>query len=254
MGFLTPEQLRHNADQIRAKPTHRELRERPGPVHPPVGVAVYVAVDGDDANPGTLDKPLRSLRAARDLIRNRRVDTQNAAVYVRGGIYRLTETLELDARDSYTTWAAFPGEAPVLSGGLQLKDLRWAASDVHNNSAVLMADVELPTRPEKYNNDNNIFRAGGGHDWGRGPALINQLFSNGTRLVRARYPNGNPQDNTGKRTMVHTHQGGTACGCRVMLLKDATEQRGLCRVPSVELRVLSEVLVWVQVVSSGLNR
>jgi len=36
-----------------------------------------------------------------------------------------------------------------------------------------------------------------GHDWGPPPAQWNTLHVNGVRQVRARFPNGDPQDNSG---------------------------------------------------------
>ena len=37
--------------------------------NPPEGTTVHVATDGDDRNPGTADRPLATLAAARDLVR-----------------------------------------------------------------------------------------------------------------------------------------------------------------------------------------
>jgi hypothetical protein len=40
--------------------------------------------------------------------------------------------------------------------------------------------------------------APGPHDFGKAQPRTNSLFVNGVRQVRARYPNGNPSDNSGK--------------------------------------------------------
>src|SRR5687767_9906007 len=75
----------------------------------------WVSPTGDDANPGTEDAPFASLTRARDAVRD--AQPSHAIVIVRGGRYELTETFELDARDSNVTYRAADGEAPVLSGG-----------------------------------------------------------------------------------------------------------------------------------------
>ena len=69
-------------------------------------------------NPQGTDGPLPSLAAARDAIRSLRGGrAESFTVMVRGGIYRLAEPLVLGPEDSSVTWAAYPGERPVLSGG-----------------------------------------------------------------------------------------------------------------------------------------
>lgn len=76
---------------------------------------LWVAPDGDDANPGTERAPLRTLARARDAIRAG--PAGRAIVTLSGGRYELAETLELSARDQHITFRAAPGETPVVSGG-----------------------------------------------------------------------------------------------------------------------------------------
>ncbi|SDS45761.1 hypothetical protein [Jiangella sp. DSM 45060] len=86
-------------------------------------VTVVVAPDGDDDNPGTAGAPLRTLTAAQQAVRDlSSIPDGGVAVLLRGGRYELDDTLALDARDSGrdghpVTWAAWPGERPVLDGG-----------------------------------------------------------------------------------------------------------------------------------------
>lgn len=56
-----------------------------------LALAIFVAEDGDDANPGTPDAPLRSLRAALA----RAVDRSRTQVLVAAGAYTETSTLQL---------------------------------------------------------------------------------------------------------------------------------------------------------------
>ncbi|MEU7476572.1 ricin-type beta-trefoil lectin domain protein [Lentzea sp. NPDC042327] len=84
----------------------------------------YVAPDGNDSNPGTLTAPFRTLPRARDAVRavnaNMSGDIQ---VYLRGGNYPVTSTVEFTPGDSGTNghrvlYSAYQDEVPVLSGGV----------------------------------------------------------------------------------------------------------------------------------------
>jgi len=83
--------------------------------------AFYVSTRGKDSWSGRLtapnadgtDGPFASLERARDAMRASDTDT----TYIRGGTYRLDETLTLDGRDSGHSFAAYRGETPVISGG-----------------------------------------------------------------------------------------------------------------------------------------
>ena len=52
------------------------------------GEALYVAPDGDDANPGTFAQPLRTVARARDIVRTKNgAMSADITVYLRGGTY-----------------------------------------------------------------------------------------------------------------------------------------------------------------------
>ncbi|MFW6161743.1 MAG: right-handed parallel beta-helix repeat-containing protein [Planctomycetota bacterium] len=98
----------------------------------------YVAPDGDDAWSGRLaapnrektDGPFATLGRARDAVRVLKRQqggtlARPAFVYLRGGTYQLAEPLELGPEDSGSpqapvTYAACPGETPILSGGVAI--------------------------------------------------------------------------------------------------------------------------------------
>ena len=110
------------------------------------------------------------MERARDAIRQTRVADPKERPYsvlVRGGLYPLRETLVFRYEDSGTesapiTYAAYPGERPVLSGGRVVRG--WQKSDE------ALWRVEIPE-----------VRAG---RW-----YPRQLFVNGQRRTRARFPN-----------------------------------------------------------------
>jgi len=126
---------------------------------------VYVSPDGNDSNPGTKEKPLATLARARDVVRGlKQAETGPVTVYLRGGTYYLPQTLVFTAEDSGTAdapvvYAAYPGEEPVISGGMRL-EFQWSAS----RDGIMQADV-----PADF--------------------VTDQLFVNDRRLPMARYPN-----------------------------------------------------------------
>ncbi len=76
---------------------------------------VYVAVNGDDGNAGTKEKPFATLEAACDATRTS--DAGPHRIVVMPGEYFLVSTLELDARDSGLTIEAEPAGKATLCGG-----------------------------------------------------------------------------------------------------------------------------------------
>ncbi|TNH30594.1 right-handed parallel beta-helix repeat-containing protein [Micromonospora orduensis] len=86
----------------------------------------YVAPDGSDANPGTIQAPFRTLQRARDVVRTVNATmTGDINVYLRGGSYPVSSTIEFGAADSGTngfrvSYSAYSNEKPVLDGGVQV--------------------------------------------------------------------------------------------------------------------------------------
>jgi len=94
-----------------------------------LGTELFVAPNGNDGNPGTLEKPFATLERARDQVRALKRDGKSPAggfrIWLRGGDYFRTSALELAARDSGTAefpviWSAYREERPRLLGGRKL--------------------------------------------------------------------------------------------------------------------------------------
>ncbi len=92
---------------------------------------LVVAPDGRDDNPGTPDRPLASLAGARDAVRRTLASGTDGhiTVLIRGGVYRLQAPVVFGPNDSArrnatVTYAAWPGETPVFSGGQQITGWR----------------------------------------------------------------------------------------------------------------------------------
>jgi hypothetical protein len=79
------------------------------------GGTYYVAPDGSDSNPGTIDRPWRTITKA-----TRTVEPGDV-VYVRGGVYN--ELVSIDRSGTPTQlirFVAYPGETPVIDGNMEL--------------------------------------------------------------------------------------------------------------------------------------
>ena len=109
----------------------------------------------------------RSLRAARDAVREHRRRAQSsslrATVVIEPGTYQLTEPLLLEEQDSWTTWTAAPGSTtrPVHSGGRRLAGT-WQPPAKEGAPWTLGLPADTPR--------------------------FNQLFVSGQRAMRAREP------------------------------------------------------------------
>ena len=123
----------------------------------------FVSPAGDDANPGTLEKPFATLQRVQQAVRQKRGD-----VFLHGGTYYLPATLVFTAQDSGTRDAPvvfqnYRDEQPVISGGIRLDGLNW--QPFHNGIFQAQVPADLQTE---------------------------ELFINGERQILARYPNADP--------------------------------------------------------------
>jgi hypothetical protein len=137
---------------------------------------LYVATDGNDSWSGRLpapnaektDGPLLTLKIARDRVRalkQRGGLDGPVTVSIGGGIYPLEETLVFTPADSGPiTYAAYPGETPILDGGTRITG--WAVTEVNGKSCWV---AEIPE-----------VKAGNWH--------FLSLFVNGERRRRPRLP------------------------------------------------------------------
>jgi parallel beta-helix repeat protein len=83
----------------------------PLPAEAASGNEYYVAPNGDDANPGTIGEPWRTLQKAADTM------VADDTTYVRSGTYTRVNLKRSGASGQYITFEAYPGEHPVLDGG-----------------------------------------------------------------------------------------------------------------------------------------
>ena len=91
------------------------------------GVKLYVSPAGNDADAGTVDKPLQTLEGARKAVRSVRTahPGKKVTVYFKNGIYPVEQAFILTADDSGSEQApviyrAMDGDTPVFTGGIAL--------------------------------------------------------------------------------------------------------------------------------------
>ena len=125
---------------------------------------LFVAKNGNDKNPGTLQSPLATLEAAKNKVRNIR---EPVVVYVRSGTYYLQKPVVFSPEDGRSpdekvVYKAYNNEKVVISGAVPLK-LTWTPYQ------------------------KNIYQA-------KVPdgVFFDQLFLNGKKQRMARYPNYDP--------------------------------------------------------------
>lgn len=104
-------------------------------------INIYVSPNGNDSNPGTKEEPLLTLSRAKVFVREMKSSsTGNITVWFRGGDYFLDKTVVFGLEDSgegdsYISYAAYPGEKPVFSSGIEITG--W-----------VKVSAELPGLPE----------------------------------------------------------------------------------------------------------
>jgi hypothetical protein len=131
---------------------------------------IFVSPNGDDANPGTPDKPLATIAAAQAAVRahpNRGKSPLTVAVLP--GTYYVGKTIVFTTADSGAEAAPITYRGyglPTLSGGVKL-DLTWTAYK------------------------NNIMQASVPASLSSGMSF-DVMFLNGQRQIMARYPNYDP--------------------------------------------------------------
>jgi hypothetical protein len=120
---------------------------------------IYVAVDGNDNNPGTKSSPLATLSRARDVVRDILIsdNRQNITVYFKKGEYKINETVFFGPQDSgnencTVTYTALPNNEVSFSGGKNI--IGWQ----RHKGNIWKAKVDFPFR-QFYVKDKRAIRA-----------------------------------------------------------------------------------------------
>jgi len=130
----------------------------------------------DTEKSGTIAQPFLTLAQAQVAARKVLTSAKSVTVIVREGICYVKEPLTLNEQDSGSTYSSYNNETAVVSAGANLGDLKW---DVYEG-AIMVADL-LPN--VNASAVDSLFQVAP-----QGPAS-----NESSRLVRARYPNGNSE-------------------------------------------------------------
>jgi hypothetical protein len=117
---------------------------------------IYVdsSASGDDAGTGTINSPLAHISAA---VLRARSFSHPVSIILRAGVHHLSETLNLGPADNGLKISAFPGENPIVSGGLVIKPV-WTSTPPPNANAAAASSsssspVSLRTLPRARGGD-----------------------------------------------------------------------------------------------------
>lgn len=150
------------------------------------GAEFYLSPTGRDRNSGTREKPFGTLERARDAVRalkakhGEKLPEGGVTVWLQGGRYELKETFVLGPEDSGQDGApiryqACPGERPLLTGGRTIRGWHKVTEALPGLPVAATGKVWMADIPEARH--------------GKWP--FRQLWKNGQRLTRARWPNAN---------------------------------------------------------------
>ena len=136
-GNCSTEAVAPTAEQVAAAQTFAPTELL---VTPKTG-ALFVAVDGDDSADGSFTAPMQSVQLACD---KAAADPTLHTVVLRQGTHYLADTLYLNAEHSGLTIQSHEGEQATISGGEELKGLKWTKS-TEGKGNVYVAKVRLAT-------------------------------------------------------------------------------------------------------------
>jgi hypothetical protein len=144
----------------------------------------FVSPLGDDAQPGTKDRPFKTLEAARDAAR-KADHSQGIVIWLKAGVYERQQPFQLTAEDSGqpgkpVTYRACPGEEVRIVGGRGIADWRPVSDE-----AVLKRLA--PEARDKVRRAD--LKAMGITDYGQVKAGGLELFFDDKPMTLARWPN-----------------------------------------------------------------
>lgn len=124
---------------------------------------IIVSPDGDDANDGSLESPLKTPEAAKEMAKNIPSE-ESVTVWFRGGMYCFDSALEFDSSDkSNVVYRSYPDERVIFSGTKEISG--WSETTINGINA-FVTDVSVDS-------DEDYFRS---------------LFKGDERLPRSVYP------------------------------------------------------------------
>ena len=125
---------------------------------------IVVSPDGDDANDGSLENPIKTFEKAKELVKNSASD-EKVTVWFREGTYLIENTVAFTAEDKENVlYRSYPGEEVSFSGAKEISG-NWSETTINGVNA-FVTDMQVDS-------DADYFRS---------------LFKGNVRLSRSCYP------------------------------------------------------------------
>lgn len=125
---------------------------------------IIVSPDGDDANDGSLENPIKTFEKAKELVKNSTSD-EKITVWFREGTYLIENTVAFTAEDKENVlYRSYPGEEVAFSGAKEISG-NWSETTINGVNA-FVTDMQVDS-------DADYFRS---------------LFKGNVRLSRSCYP------------------------------------------------------------------
>ena len=162
---------------------------------PVAASAYYVAKNGNDENDGTIDAPFATIEKARDVLASIKLPEGGVTVYIRGGTYQISKTIEFKNENSGTAespikYEAYNGEKVEFVGG---KTLDTSKIKKVTDEAILNRLVDQDARKHLYMLDlaEQGVKMSKIASYGNGFADYNpnEIYMNNMLLTNARWPN-----------------------------------------------------------------
>lgn len=168
------------------------------------GNVVYVDADGKENASGSIGDPFSSIEAARDYLRKSADSTSRKIIYIREGVYKLSDSIEFTEEDSYITVAAYRNEAVEITGSASLNPASFKKLSELSEEELSGKYSSAQRLPDEVRDKVYVYDMGAenipvgeiyknGFNWPKKP-YSPELVVNGRLQTLARYPNG--RDNT----------------------------------------------------------
>jgi hypothetical protein len=114
---------------------------------------IYVSLQGNDRNSGSLTEPLATLEGAKLRVREiKQIHLgENITVFLREGYHQLDQTFTIGLEDggdgkSSITYSGYPDEKAIVGSGTKLNILKLASVDADSNKAMTLIPSTYPMR------------------------------------------------------------------------------------------------------------
>ncbi len=158
--------------------------------------AIYVSPTGSDSNSGTIDKPFKTIEAAKNAARSKN-KTGGLTIYLRGGIYNITSSVNFTSADSGASAAnpikymSYPGEIAQIYGGTKIPSslITTASSTVSSRVLDSTAKSKLMQINLKSYFPNGIPKYYSYGNTAESNTFEFTVYAGSTALSRSRWPN-----------------------------------------------------------------